>query len=104
MYSSVRYFEGVPSPVKEPEKVDMTIFRENTEDIYAGIEFQAGTPDALKFKNWLQTEFPDRYKKCVFLKLLVLELNLFLKKERKDWSEQPFNSQLKKIKITNHCP
>ncbi|MFZ1423868.1 MAG: NADP-dependent isocitrate dehydrogenase [Saprospiraceae bacterium] len=62
----VRYFEGVPSPVKEPEKVDMTIFRENTEDIYAGIEFQAGTPDALKFKNWLQTEFPDRYKKVRF--------------------------------------
>ena len=45
----VRWFKGVPSPVKSPEKVDMVIFRENTEDIYAGIEFEAGTPDAKKF-------------------------------------------------------
>src|SRR3954447_19997520 len=44
----VRYFRGVPSPVKAPEKVDMVIFRENTEDIYAGIEFEAGTPEAQK--------------------------------------------------------
>jgi isocitrate dehydrogenase len=42
----VRWFTGVPSPVKHPEKVDMVIFRENTEDIYAGIEFEAGTPEA----------------------------------------------------------
>src|SRR6202789_1932971 len=45
----VRWFKGVPSPVKTPEKVDMVIFRENTEDIYAGIEFEAGTADAKKF-------------------------------------------------------
>src|SRR5687767_14872108 len=44
----VRYFKGVPSPVKRPEDVDMVIFRENTEDIYAGIEYAAGTPDAKK--------------------------------------------------------
>ena len=44
----VRYFAGVPSPVKRPEQVDMVIFRENTEDIYAGIEYQAGTPDVKK--------------------------------------------------------
>src|SRR5438309_10034466 len=44
----VQYFKGVPSPVKRPEKVDMVIFRENTEDIYAGIDYQAGTPEAKK--------------------------------------------------------
>lgn len=52
----VRYFEGVPSPVKHPEKVDMVIFRENTEDIYAGIEWKAGTPEAKKIVEWLQKE------------------------------------------------
>ncbi len=52
----VRYFEGVPSPVKRPELVDMVIFRENTEDIYAGIEWKAGTPDAKKVVEWLQKE------------------------------------------------
>ena len=62
----VRWFEGVPSPVKEPGKVDMTIFRENTEDIYAGIEFQFGTEDAIKFKELLAANFPDKYKKVRF--------------------------------------
>lgn len=62
----VRWFEGVPSPVKEPGKVNMTIFRENTEDIYAGIEFQAGTDDLKKFREILQREFPDRFKKVRF--------------------------------------
>ncbi|MBM2846808.1 MAG: isocitrate dehydrogenase [Bacteroidetes bacterium] len=52
----VRYFAGVPSPVKHPEKVEMVIFRENTEDIYAGIEWKAGTPEAAKVVQWLQTE------------------------------------------------
>ncbi len=52
----VRYFEGVPSPVKRPELVDMVIFRENTEDIYAGIEWKAGTPEAAKVVEWLQSE------------------------------------------------
>ena len=62
----VQYFTGVPSPVKEPEKVDMIIFRENTEDIYAGIEFDAGTPEAAKLKALLaeiggikKVRFPD---------------------------------------------
>lgn len=62
----VRWFEGVPSPVKEPGKVNMVIYRENTEDIYAGIEFEAGTADAETFKNLLKTNFPDRYKKVRF--------------------------------------
>ena len=52
----VQYFTGVPSPVKHPELVDMVIFRENTEDIYAGIEWKAGTPEAQKVIEWLQTE------------------------------------------------
>jgi isocitrate dehydrogenase len=52
----VRYFQGVPSPVKRPQDVDMVIFRENTEDIYAGIEWAAGTPEAQKVIAWLQSE------------------------------------------------
>ncbi len=52
----VQYFKGVPSPVKEPEKTDMVIFRENSEDIYAGIEWKAGTPEAKKVIDFLQNE------------------------------------------------
>jgi len=55
-YRPVRYFRGVPSPVKEPEKVNMHIFRENTEDIYAGIEYMYGTPEAEKLKRFLVHE------------------------------------------------
>ena len=62
----VRYFTGVPSPVKHPEKVDMVIFRENTEDIYAGIEFQEGTEDCAKMQKMLAEAFPDRFKKIRF--------------------------------------
>jgi len=62
----VRWFKGVPSPVKSPEKVDMVIFRENTEDIYAGIEFQAGSPEAAKVLAFLEREFPSSYKKVRF--------------------------------------
>ena len=62
----VRWFNGVPSPVKDPGKVDMTIYRENTEDIYAGIEFQQGTEDAKKFAALIKEHFPDRYKKIRF--------------------------------------
>src|SRR6516225_10254914 len=54
----VRWFKGVPSPVKTPEKVDMVIFRENTEDIYAGIEFEAGSDAAKKVLDFWQKEFP----------------------------------------------
>ncbi len=62
----VHYFTGVPSPVKRPEAVEMVIFRENTEDIYAGIEFQAGTPDAQKFLKIMQENFPSQMKKVRF--------------------------------------
>jgi isocitrate dehydrogenase len=62
----VRYFTGVPSPVKHPEKVDMEIFRENTEDIYAGIEYAPGTPEAKKVLDFLAREFPKDFKKIRF--------------------------------------
>src|SRR6266705_196768 len=62
----VRYFKGVPSPVKAPEKVDMVIFRENTEDIYAGIEFEAGTADAKKFLDLFKQNFPKQFAKIRF--------------------------------------
>ena len=62
----VQYFKGVPSPVKRPEKVDMIIFRENTEDIYAGIDYQAGSPEAKKLLEFLQKELPAAFKKIRF--------------------------------------
>jgi len=62
----VRYFPGVPSPVKHPEYVDMIVFRENTEDIYTGIEFEHGTPQNQKFKALLQENFPEEYGKIRF--------------------------------------
>jgi isocitrate dehydrogenase len=62
----VRWFKGVPSPVRHPEKVDMVIFRENTEDIYAGIEFEAGSPDDKKFLEMFRQAFPKAYAKIRF--------------------------------------
>ena len=62
----VRWFKGVPSPVKEPQKTNMVIFRENTEDIYAGIEFQRGSEENLKLKTFLKETFPKAYGKIRF--------------------------------------
>jgi isocitrate dehydrogenase len=62
----VRWYRGVPSPVKHPEKVDMVIFRENTEDIYAGIEYAAGSPEAKKVLDFFAKEFPKEFKKIRF--------------------------------------
>ncbi|HEU6449763.1 MAG TPA: NADP-dependent isocitrate dehydrogenase [Verrucomicrobiae bacterium] len=62
----VQYFTGVPSPVKHPEKVDMVIFRENTEDIYAGIEYASGTPESQKILDFIAKEFPKDFKKVRF--------------------------------------
>ena len=62
----VRYFQGVPSPVKRPDLVDMIIFRENTEDIYAGIEFKAGAEDTASLLSFLETSFPAFHKKIRF--------------------------------------
>jgi len=62
----VRWYQGVPSPVKNPGAVDMVLFRENTEDIYAGIEFAAGTPESQKVLDFLEKEFPKEFKKIRF--------------------------------------
>jgi isocitrate dehydrogenase len=62
----VRYFQGVPSPVKHPEKVDVVLFRENTEDIYAGIEYPAGSAESQKILDFLQQNFPKEFKKIRF--------------------------------------
>lgn len=62
----VRWFKGVPSPVKRPQQVDMVIFRENTEDIYAGIEFEAGSEENERFKSLFQQAFPAEFEKMRF--------------------------------------
>ncbi|MCH8031574.1 MAG: NADP-dependent isocitrate dehydrogenase [Bacteroidetes bacterium] len=62
----VRYYQGVPSPVKDPAAIDMVIYRENTEDIYAGIEFEEGTDDANRFLALMEEHFPERYGKIRF--------------------------------------
>ena len=62
----VRWFKGVPSPVRQPELVDMVIFRENTEDIYAGIEFEAGSAELKKFLTLFKEHFPKQYNKLRF--------------------------------------
>jgi isocitrate dehydrogenase len=62
----VRWFEGVPAPVRRPQDVDMVIFRENTEDLYAGIEFELGTPENAQFKSLLQEHFPQDYARLRF--------------------------------------
>jgi len=62
----VRYINGVPSPVKHPEYVDMVVFRENTEDIYTGIEFEYGTEDNRRFRELLREHFPEEYSKIRF--------------------------------------
>jgi isocitrate dehydrogenase len=74
----VQYFTGVPSPVKHPEQTDMVIFRENTEDIYAGIEYADGTPQSQKVLDFLAKEFPKEFEKVRF----------GTKKKTDDWNRQ----------------
>src|SRR5881628_57490 len=62
----VRWFKGVPSPVRHPEKVDMVIFRENTEDVYAGIEFESGSPEVGRLLSFIKEAFPQMYAKIRF--------------------------------------
>ncbi len=62
----IRYFQGVPSPVKAPQRVNMIIFRENTEDIYAGIEFESGSDRARKFLDWMKRELPKDFERIRF--------------------------------------
>ena len=75
----VQYFAGVPSPVKYPEKVNMVIFRENTEDIYAGIDYQAGSPEAKKLLDFMDRELPAALKKIRFGKEASDQVGLGIK-------------------------
>lgn len=62
----VRYFQGINAPVTQPEKIDITIFRENTEDVYSGIEFESDSQEAKMFLDWLKEHLPDSYQKIRF--------------------------------------
>jgi isocitrate dehydrogenase len=62
----VRYFQGINAPVTQPEKIDVTIFRENTEDVYSGIEFESDSQESKMFLDWLQEQLPDSYHKIRF--------------------------------------
>jgi isocitrate dehydrogenase len=86
----VRWFKGVPSPVKHPEKVDMVIFRENTEDIYAGIEFEAGTAENREFLALFKQHFPKAYAKIRFPE----SSGIGLKPVSKDGSERLIRSAI----------
>ena len=86
----VRWFKGVPSPVRAPEKVDMVIFRENTEDIYAGMEFEAGSADCVKFLAMLKEHFPKQYAKIRFPE----SSGIGIKPASKDGTERLFRSAI----------
>jgi len=84
----VQYFQGVPSPVKHPEKVNMVIFRENTEDIYAGIDYQAGSPEALKILEFMQRELPAALNKIRFGKEASDQIGIGIKPVSKPGTER----------------
>jgi isocitrate dehydrogenase len=84
----VQYFAGVPSPVKHPEKVDMVIFRENTEDIYAGIDYQAGSPEAKKILEFMQRELPAAMKKIRYGKEAPDQIGIGIKPVSKPGTER----------------
>ncbi len=84
----VQYFQGVPSPVKHPEKVDMVIFRENTEDIYAGIDYQGGSPEAKKILEFMQRELPAALKKIRFGKEAPDQIGIGIKPVSKPGTER----------------
>ena len=86
----VRYFKGVPSPVKRPEAVDMVIFRENCEDIYAGIEFEQGSESNKKFMTFLKESFPKEFGKIRFPETS----GIGIKPVSKDGSERLIRSAL----------
>lgn len=95
----VRYFKGIETPVKAPEKVDMVIFRENTEDIYAGIEFKCGSAEAATFYAWLEKEFPERAGKVRFP-----ETSGFgIKPVSKEGTQRLVRSAIQ-YAIANNCP
>jgi isocitrate dehydrogenase len=84
----VQYFQGVPSPVKHPEKVNMVIFRENTEDIYAGIDYQAGSPEAKKILEFMQRALPAALKKIRFGKEAPDQIGIGIKSVSKPGTER----------------
>jgi isocitrate dehydrogenase len=84
----IQYFQGVPSPVKHPEKVDMVIFRENTEDIYAGIDYQAGSPEAKKILEFMERELPAALKKIRYGKEAVEQVGIGVKPVSKPGTER----------------
>ena len=84
----VQYFQGVPSPVKHPEKVNMVIFRENTEDIYAGIDYQGGSPEAKKILDFIQRELPAAFKKIRFGKDSADQVGIGIKPVSKPGTER----------------
>ncbi len=90
----VQYFHGVPSPVKRPEKVDMVIFRENTEDIYAGIDYQAGSPEAKKILEFLNRELPAAVKKIRFGKEAQEQIGVGIKPVSRPGSERLIRAAL----------
>lgn len=91
----VVYFKGVPTPVKHPELVDMVIFRENTEDIYAGIEFKAGSPEEIKMLDFLKSEFPAFAKKIRFGEETPHEVGIGIKPVSKKGSQRLIRAAIK---------
>ncbi|MEO0039453.1 MAG: hypothetical protein RIS38_401 [Verrucomicrobiota bacterium] len=96
----VQWFTGVPSPVKNPGKVDMVIFRENTEDIYAGIDFEAGSEIALKTLEFIRTNFPKEFKKIRFGAEQPATVGLGIKPVSRPGSERLIRSAIQ-YAITN---
>jgi isocitrate dehydrogenase len=96
----VQWFTGVPSPVKHPEKVNMTIFRENTEDIYAGIDYQAGSVEARKVLELLQKELPSAFKKIRFGTEAIDSIGIGIKPVSKPGTERLVRSAIE-YAITN---
>jgi isocitrate dehydrogenase len=96
----VQWFAGVPSPVKHPEKVAMTIFRENTEDIYAGIDYQAGSVEAKKILEFLQKELPAAVKKIRFANETPDQIGIGIKPVSKPGSERLIRAAIE-YAITN---
>jgi isocitrate dehydrogenase len=96
----VQWFTGVPSPVKHPEKVNMTIFRENTEDIYAGIDYQAGSVEARKVLELLQKELPSAFKKIRFGAEAIDSIGIGIKPVSKPGTERLVRSAIE-YAITN---
>lgn len=91
----VQYFKGIETPVKDPSKVDMIVFRENTEDIYAGIDWTAGTPKAMRMLEILKTEFPDDFKKIRFGSETPTEIGIGVKPVSKEGSERLIREAIK---------